>query len=739
MLIPSQSAVKVKRNGTTALIAALALVVALAAWLQPSGIAVVQAQERTVSDGLTLIALDTTMRRVRDLEAAQMAATLILSQTERGLIAIGEYDASPEEPKTFSTIDEAQQEVRSVIQRMREALAEPLEGEPARGGLNQMLTRYASYMEQLNAPAGSTLVLLSAGSYDDPENTTPATVAVLANSFAGSGIRVEGVSLATTSAADRAIIEALAGGTDGAYYDLGFNDGVLRFLNVTLGVDLRETYSGDAAGSAALTAALDVLPHSTTLVAGFVFDGDEITTALVSPSGQELTTGSTTVDVLSASGIHVYTVQDPEPGSWGMSSVGGTGSVLFVSEILNPIALGPAEMPPAPVGREWTLVAQSTADGQPHIDTSASLVAEITGPGGSSSAYELLDDGMGRDRLANDGIYVAQIDAAAVPGVWDISLTMSWPTTPATIGLATQFVLEPFPEASLVNIPDDFGAGGTDTTLGFVEVSLEGAPFNVGVEDIAVQATDVSTGGALVAGVQADGGTAGGASRFRIVADLLESANLELVATLNASYFGREFVYEAGAATVNAELRSPSVLSRWPLILAGLVLLAAVGGGSAWWFLYRVPPRGFIYKVDPEVPQELVVTFGSTEAALLDQLLRGNVVPATTLAGFPVRGGAFVFSRAGVAFRYNPERDGNVGMTINGEPLTSGDNPVPDGAELIAGGVAYQYTEEELKGDIRVSTLLKPEDTVESEELSRFTNDPMTFDAPSSIRPTRRI
>ena len=696
------------------------------------------AQERTVSDGLTLIALDTTMTRVRDLEAAQMAATLVLSQTPKGLIAVGEYGVSPDDPRTFSTTDEAQQEVRNVIRRMREAIDSPSEGEPEAAGFTTMLTRYASYMQQINAPPGSKLVLLSAGSFADPDNTTPATVAVLADGFTSGGILIDGVSLATTSAPDRAVIETVANETEGRYFDLGFNDGVLEFLNATLGVGLRETFRGEPQGTTPLASSIDVLPHSTTLVAGFVYEGSEISATLISPSGQRLTAGSTTVDVLSASGINVFTVLDPEPGQWGMESLGGSGSVLFVSEVLNPITLGPLEMAPAPVGFEWVMRAMSTADGAPHIDTTASLVAEVVGPGGATRIFQMYDDGMGNDRLANDGEYIADIEADDVPGIRDVKLRMTWPVTPAIVEGTSTYSLEVFPVATMTATSEDFGMGGEDLTLATIAVTLEGGAYPVTAESLVVAVTDGATGEPITFEVQPLEADNGAASSFSIVADVLESATFDFNASLNLVYLEREFTYDIGVATVVAELDPPPEPNRLPLVFAGVIVVAGVAAAAAWWFLLRTTPKGFIYKVDLDSPQELVVDFSETQFAVLDFVFRSNVVPAVALAALPLRGGHFVFGRGGVRFRYNPERDGDVRMTIDGEPVVAGRNEVSDGSEMTVAGVTYRFSIDKLMGDIRVSTLLRPEDTDEHDELSRFTNDPMTFDAPSSIRPTRR-
>lgn len=715
------------------------LVLALVAWIPISSSPnMAEAQERTVSDGLTMIALDSTMSRIRDLEAAQMAATLVLSQTPRGLIAVGEYGESPEDPRTFSTTEEAQQEIRNVISRMRDAIEASPDVELPLAGLNTMLTRYASYMDQINAPPGSKLVLLSAGDFADPDNTTPATVAVLADGFSSGDILVDGVSLATTAAPDRAIIERIANETGGSYFDLGFNDGVLEFLNATLGIGLRETFRGEPQGTTPFLSMIDVLPHSTNLVAGFVYEGAEITTTLISPSGQRLAAGSTTVDVLSASGIHVFTVLDPEPGQWSMESIGGSGPVLFVSEILNPIVLGPPVMSVAPVGKPWTMYAISTADGSPHVDTTASLVAEVTGPGGQVRILQMYDDGMGNDQLANDGTYAADVEVDDVPGIRDVHLRMSWPVTPAIVEGRSSYSLEPFPGAQLTAVDNDFGLGGEDFTLATIEVILDGAPFAVDVKTLDISVSDAATGEPYPFTVAPSGGETGPASSFRVSADVAESVSLDVAASVNLTYAERDLFLEAGAATIVAELDTLPPPNRTPLFLAFAALAAVAAGVVIWWFFGRVKPSGFVYMLDVDSPQELVVDFSTSRFSMLDSILRSNVVPAAALSGLPLRGGQFVFGRSAVHFRYNPERDGDIRLNIDGAPVVAGRNAIADGSEMTVSGVNYRFSRARLAGEIRVSMLLSNAETEDHDELSRFTNDPMTFDAPSSIRPTRR-
>ena len=382
--------------------------------------------------------------------------------------------------------------------------------------------------------------------------------------------------------------------------------------------------------------------------------------------------------------------------------------------------------------------AMSTADGAPHIDTTASLIAEVVGPGGATRIFQMYDDGMGNDVLANDGVYVADIEADDVPGIRDVNLRMTWPVTPAIVEGTSTYTLEVFPDATITATNAEFGMGGEDLALATVDVTLDGEPYPVGVDSLEITVTDGTTGEPLAFEVQPADADNSEVSSYRIVADVLESTTFDFSASLNLVYLEREFTYDIGVATVVAELDPPPEPNRLPLVLAGLIVVAGAAAVPAWWFLLRTTPKGYIYKVDLDSPQELVVDFSETQFAVLDTIFRSNVVPAVALAALPLRGGHFVFGRSGISFRYNPERDGDVRMTIDSEPVVAGRNEVRDGSEMTVAGVTYKFSLDKLMGDIRVSTLLRPEDSDEHDELSRFTNDPMTFDAPSSIRPTRR-
>ena len=56
---------------------------------------------RSPSDGLTFVAFDTTLTQTEDIEAAQLAANLVVTNAERGLILIGGYGEHAEEAQSF--------------------------------------------------------------------------------------------------------------------------------------------------------------------------------------------------------------------------------------------------------------------------------------------------------------------------------------------------------------------------------------------------------------------------------------------------------------------------------------------------------------------------------------------------------------------------------------------------------------------------------------------------------------
>ena len=79
----------------------------------------VDAQEpRSISDGLTLVALDTSLTQIEDIEAAQLAANLVVTNADRGLIFVGRYSDYAEDPQEYSSVDEAKSAINDIAEEL---------------------------------------------------------------------------------------------------------------------------------------------------------------------------------------------------------------------------------------------------------------------------------------------------------------------------------------------------------------------------------------------------------------------------------------------------------------------------------------------------------------------------------------------------------------------------------------------------------------------------------------------
>ena len=200
---------------------------------------------------------------------------------------------------------------------------------------------------------------------------------------------------------------------------------------------------------------------------------------------------------------------------------------------------------------------------------------------------------------------------------------------------------------------------------------------------------------------------------------------------------GREFEAVAAQKSASIEISTPTPILTYSLIGVGgffglLVLLLALR------WLMQVRPYGYLYRLDGQGHRELAVDFRAYRRSAWDAFMNKPMVPAAALPGIPLLGGRFVFSPRGLAFRYRPDSDGILRMTVRGEALQAGRNPIPDGDEIHIGSETFVFDRAPLDEDVKVSDRLQVPARTRNAELDTFALDPMTWDAPSSARPTRR-
>ena len=689
---------------------------------------------RSPSDGLTFVAFDTTLTQTEDIEAAQLAANLVVTNAERGLILIGAYGEQAEDAQSFDSVDEAKTAIKDIVDEMNANAGDVSQ----QADLSEMLETYAAAVQQIEGLAGGQLYVLSAGGFT---STGSEGLTAVAEELASIGVRVSSVSLATTPSTDREVLGAISDAGQGIAYDLGFPEGVIEFINVELNVQLAPSLEMIATDDDTLLT-IDVPPHSSYLVAGFAFEDAETTNVIEQPNGQAIVDTVGSASELSISGLKFFTVRNPQPGSWRLKSSGGSGNLTFYSDVLNDLSIAIPELAPFEIGQPILLTADARSGELPLIDASATVVAIVTGPDGAQFTYELNDRGEDGDVFSEDGTFSTTVEVQNVVGVNEVQLSMRWPNISASIDGAGWFAVEPFPTIEInLTTTDAPVAGGEPTQLATVDLKLGEFPFLAAPEDVIVYlgvATDDSEiDDAVAFELEPTDIVDGKAYQFNVVAALTMTGEYEFNALLQSSHLDREFKATAESRTATIEIASPATMLWFviggmvavPLLVLVLLTLRA---------LFQNGPSGNLYRMDLDGERELVAAFADYKRSAWDWLINKPVVPAAALPGVPLLGGRFVFTSRGLVFRYNPESDGLLRMTLGGDALQNGDNPIAENENFQIGGETFVFDRTRPDAEVRVSERIRQTPENRHAELENFALDPMTWDAPSSARPTRR-
>lgn len=695
-----------------------------------------EAQDGSASSGaFTFVAFDTTLTQIEDIEAAQLAAKMVFSNTGDGSIFLGEYSDHAEEPRSFESPDEAQIAVDGIIERLVANVG--TESRPA--NLSEVMERYSTFIGQLPEVAGGRMFVLSAGGFTFHETTGVAGLTDVAADLSSQRVEVRTISLATTPGSDREVLAAISDAGGGRSYDLGFLEGVIEFIDDQLNVLLHATLRIEEVAAAGESITVDVPPHSSYLVAGFAFEDPATNNVIVQPNGQEIGDSVGSVSVISISGMKFFTVRNPQPGVWNLESTGGSGSITFFSDVVNQLSVVMPDQAPFPTGETFVLTAEARSGELPLIDTSALIDAIVTGPEGSEIKYELNDRGADGDVFSEDGVFSTTIGPLEIVGVSNVQLKMRWPNLTATIDGVGSFAIEPFPTIEISSaVGDEPISEGEKTHLATVDLKLGEFPFLADSDHVQVSMINAGDDSAVDIELKPTEVVEGKIYQLNVLAELTEPGEYELDATLESTHLERGFVAVAETRTQTIEIAVPTPVLTYALFgvagfFAFVLFLMLVRA------LLQQNPFGYLYRLDSNGERELVANFAEYRRSPWDWLINKPIVPAAALPGVPLLGGRFVFSSRGVAFRYRPESDGLLRMTIRGEALQTGKNMIADNEEFQIGAETFVFDRAMSEDDVRVSDRIQSVRHQRNAELESFALDPMTWDAPPSARPTRRI
>ena len=718
-------------NQTLSTVFALVALVALVVFASENA-RVVEAQNGPPDTvGFTLVAFDTSLLEIEDIEAAGLAAKMVLSNADEGLILLGQYADHANEPQSFATGDLAKSAVDEAIDAMKSQLGD--DSTPA--DLSEMLESYASFITQLGG--NGKLYILSAGGFTFHESSGVGGLETEASNLAASGVTIDTISLATTPSADRDVLSVISSAGGGTAYDLGFLDGVLEFINGELGVVLAPTLQTDSLGTAGETIDVGVPPHSSYLVAGYSFEDPETLNVIREPNGQELSDSVGSVNAFAISGMKFFTVRNPQPGVWSLKSAVGSGPLTIYSDVVNNLSVVMEPQPPFPIGEPFVLTVDARSGEFPLIDSSALVDAFITGPDGAELAYVLNDLGEDGDEFGEDGVFSATVAAHELAGVSNVRFSMRWPNLAPTIDGDGVFVVEPFPTIEIEIADDGTVVEGARTHLATVDLKFADAAFLADQGDIEVSIVNSADGMAVEIELEPTEIVEEKVYQVKVFSALTLDGDYVVNAKLNSTHLERQFEVVAVEQTASIKVTNP----------VSIPLLAATGIAAFIGFLifllllralFQSSPYGSLYRVDSQGERELVANFREYSRSPWDWLMNKPVVPAAAMPGIPLLGGRFVFRGRGIAFRYRPDSDGLLRMTIRGEPLQPGQTSILDGEEFQIGSESFVFDRAAIGEGVRVSERLTGSQRARHEDLDNFALDPMTWDAPSSARPTRR-
>ena len=576
-------------------------------------------------------------------------------------------------------------------------------------------------------------MVLSAGGFTYHEGLSD-----IATELASHRVTISTVSLATTPGADREVLAAISGATGGRAYDLGFLEGVIEFIDDQLNVVLNASLRVEEAAPEGEMVIADVPPHSSYLVAGFAFEDETTSNVILQPNGQEITDSVGSVSVISISGMKFFTVRNPEPGMWELQSSGGSGPLTMYSDVINDIRVEMPAAAPFPTGVPITMTANARLGDAPLIDTSATIEAVVTGPDGSQLSYQLNDRAVDGDAYAEDGTFSATVPAQELPGLNEVQLRLQWPNISASIDGAGIFFVEPFPTIEISpGVSDAPVAEGERIQFATVDLKLGEFPFLAEQEGISVSVVKAEDGTELAVELEPTDVVDGKVYQLKVLGSVTMPGEYVFNATMRSTHLERAFETMAVEQSRSIEISAPAPILRYSLIGAGsffglLIFLLLLRS------LMHVRPYGYLYRLDGQGRRELVVDFRAYRHSAWDALMNKRIVPAAALPAVPLLGGRFVFSGRGLRFRYLPDSDGILRMTVRGEALQAGYTDIADGEEFNIGSDSFVFDRATIVGDVTVSDRLQTPEPTRNTELDTFALDPMTWDAPSSARPTRR-
>ena len=558
------------------------------------------------------------------------------------------------------------------------------------------LTETFNLLGSESAAPGSTVYLVASGTPSADPTRLADQLSPITGLFKGEGWPIVAVHPSNVSSETRHLLDKVSVSSGGESIEMSVPYGLKsladRMLRDGGKQPLNDLGQSVLSGSYSLTSRVDIPPGTGVATLLFLRESPSGSLALTGPLGGGTSSGDfERFRVIETPHVVAWKLKDPAPGEWTAEWRGGNGVVSAWQYVGNIYSLA-LEPPDAVLDEATTLVAFVT-DEQSKIAPypGARLTARIISPEGATVAYDLNDDGVAGDSVAEDGFFSADISPASVEGEHSVQLELSWSQFDHSISSQAAFVARALPSIELTptNIGDLSPGDRSRVATAFVHVS--GRPYAVSPDEL------IATAGSDAEGlleIESQQPLEQGRSWLYDVFFTPEEDGLHtLVLGLEIEYAGRRYSLQSDpvaltSTTVFPRPGSPplqvfesSRVDWGPLgtLVAAVATLAAAG---LYW-LFSPRPYGYLYNDS----NDLVVDFAKLERRPAIMLLLKSFVRGKELGVPELEGLWFRFSRKRIGLMV---RRAGPGVRVNDRPI-SRFATIRDRTWIGTGGRLFSY------------------------------------------------
>lgn len=579
-----------------------------------------------------------------------------------------------------------------------EAQIAPLDESPAEPtslDLVPALSELYNYLTGINAGPDTTIHLITANRASADADAELHRLDPVIQLIRGAGWSVFNYTTPETDPGLLTMLSSIGDETRGESFDLTVPDGFERLTNQNLKFNTKGAMTSmggiEFSPDSVFEVDVDIVPGTGELNMLFFRENPVTPFRLENPDGFEDEAGDrTSSSIIELPHVVIWELTDPIPGSWKLEVRGNSGMFTAHRFSTNRFSIELQTYGAIPVGIPMTLVA-AVMDGNQRVPVDGIMTATVSDPSGTTIQYELTDQGVDGDSIAEDGLFSATIPLIGSEGSYDVELQLSWPGIDHSIITQSSFEAREFPTVTIT--PEEIGIinPGTRSKIATAHVSIGGQPFSVSTDELsAAVATNQGNAGPLELVVQ-HFITADRAASFDIFYTPESESLATVLVNLNVEYAGRPFQTTSDSIVVSSvqpvptavpqivalaptpaptprppEPEPPAAEAQVPmglivaLAVLGVIILVLVG-----YWLSRPTPFGYLYTEDGE----LVLDFGAIERSSIDNLLNRNRVSGgdLELAGF--ENVSFVFGSGEMSIR-TTQISSAMTVRVNNQPVT---------------------------------------------------------------------